>query len=119
MNGTEGNLSVADAMLNIPKLKGLELTDIEKEKGKMFTFAIGEYRNGLRGPLVIVMEGKRKLKPRKDKNHSKRYSHYISTKGYVTCLHVEAFEFLSGRKIKAGEVRHGRLKFKMSKRKKK
>ena len=87
------------------------------DKGEIFTFALNKFKDGRPGACVVILAGKHKLKAKKTKDGSKSYSHYIDTKPYVATLMLTHFENMFGLKIKAGEVRYGRLKLRMIKRK--
>ncbi len=92
---------------------------IDNEKGPLFTFALGEFEDGSASALVLIMRGKHKLKPNKTKKTGWSYNTFTDHKDYVTCINAEKFKLLFGKKLKPGEIRYGRLKLRMKKRKKK
>ena len=91
----------------------------DKEKGKMFTFALGKFSSERSSGLVIILKGKHKLKRKRNILGDIIFSDNIGHKDYITHIRTEPFEKLTGKKLKAGEVRHGRLKLRLVKRKKK
>ena len=91
----------------------------DKEKGDMFTFGLGRFFDSRSTSLVIILKGKHKLKIKKDKDGTSKFSDYIDHKDYITMIGVKSFEKLFGKTIKPGKVRHGRLKLRLVKRKKK
>lgn len=92
---------------------------IEKEKGPMFTFAMGKQKDGSTFAMVVVLKGKQKIKAKKVKGGVRTFNHYIEHKDFVTVITENGFKLLFGRELKPGKVYHGRLKLRIIKRKKK
>ena len=100
-------------------MKHFKKKQIESEKGLMYTFALNKLKNKEAGALVLILKGKQKLKSIKTKTHKKSYNDYIGTKNFFAAISNNGFIKMFGKKLKPGEVRYGRLKLSMLKRKKK
>jgi len=92
---------------------------MSNEKGEMFTFVYGKYTT-IDMPNVCIFEGKVKFKKKELKKFNDLFDKWFLTHpDYIHGIQMDKFERIFGKKLKAGEVRHGRLKLRLTKRKKK
>ncbi len=88
------------------------------DKGEMFTFALGKFDDGRPACFIVLLKGKHKVKPKGTKLCSHSFNHLIESKYYAGLIMTEHFKRIFDKKLKPGEVRYGRLKLRMIKRKK-
>ena len=84
----------------------------------MFTFVCGTFFAKEKFNLVIIYVGKIKFKKKERKEFKNLNLNYVYHDQYFTTIRKDNFEEYFGKRIRIGEVRHGRLKLRLTKRKK-